>query len=44
MALIATVGIGGICLASFLWFLEQKDLIPRRLPGLGLVIEPAGGH
>ncbi len=44
VALIATVGIGGICLASFLWFLEQKDLIPRRLPGLGLVIEPAGGH
>ncbi len=46
MVPVAAVGIGGIWLASYLWFLKDKTLVPRNIPDVFPVPEHAleGAH
>jgi hypothetical protein len=42
--LIAMVGIGGVWIAAFLWYLKQSPLIPLNDPKLRAAIEHTGDH
>jgi hypothetical protein len=44
LILAATAGIGGICTATFLWYLKQGALIPLHDPSLTLALEHSGDH
>jgi hypothetical protein len=44
LILAATAGIGGIWVATFVWYLKGAPLIPLNIPDLTLTLEHAGGH
>jgi hypothetical protein len=43
---VAVLGVGGLTLWTFLWFLGRRPLVPRHLPGLAEVHDstPVGAH